>query len=310
MAAEITIKDPNFYKKIAQPLASLESGILTEEYFDISETLDQTTVQESCSVRNVLKARKLAEKLINDEGELQLKEIPYYIKQLEEGLYSLSPGREHDRVRDEHILTVLKRLQNDKDLIRVLRHLSRPVSNRIAEDIVRDTLCLEQGVPIHDSHVRRACLSAWLTYLRQSLGSCFATAPAIIIQQEQPRLFLLDIDEMMNTGRLKRTFGGVEYVVPMSHSWGNGDLRKPLILQNDLKTSENKIWSSFGLITAFTSVGLIDTKLASEKKVTECLKLLERIYSNIAGKREYVITSVEELIEGFYYHGIKLQKQM
>ncbi|MBS0655746.1 MAG: hypothetical protein JSR46_08210, partial [Verrucomicrobia bacterium] len=208
--------------------------ICANEFDSLSHSLDRTQIQESCSVRNVIKTRQIATKVIGDDGEIRADNLDACIAAMKKNLYSLAPVRYVDAVRDEHILRVLQQLRDDKEAARLLRYMTRPVSNRLAEQVVRDTLLLASSVPVTDVHVRRACLSAWLCSLRQSLGSCFATAPAIIIQQEQPRSFLRDMDEMMNTGRMKRTYAGVEHSVPMSITWGNGDLRKALILDSNL----------------------------------------------------------------------------
>ena len=97
-----------------------------------------------------------------------------------------------------------------------------PYSNKIAEQIIGDTLQLHEKTPITDAHARRAALSALICYLRQNVGSCFATAPCIVVHDEQPLQFLKDINELLNTGRLKRTWSGVEYSVPFKSHMGFG----------------------------------------------------------------------------------------
>lgn len=66
----------------------------------------------------------------------------------------------------------------------------------------------------HEPEILVEVLTALLTPLRQKVGSCFATAPAILVQSEMPHLFLRDIQEILAKGKLTRTFGGVEYTVP------------------------------------------------------------------------------------------------
>ena len=77
-----------------------------------------------------------------------------------------------------------------------------------------------RGAMIELAQTRRAVLSALLTKLRQSVGSCFATAPAIIIQAEQIHQFLSDIEEIFRLGGLKRTIQGEEYFVPTKSELG------------------------------------------------------------------------------------------
>ena len=76
------------------------------------------------------------------------------------------------------------------------------------------------NVQVTDAHARRAALSAWMCTLRQSIGSCFATAPAIIVHDEQPEQLLKDLNVLLSTGRSKRTYEGTEHSVPLSMSWG------------------------------------------------------------------------------------------
>ena len=122
-------------------------------------------------------------------------------------------------------------MRDDKEAVQLLRKIGKPYANKNADQIIRDTLDLPTTTAVTDAHARRAVLSAWLCYLRQNVGSCFATAPAILIHSEQPYAFLQDIDILLTTGRLKRTFGGIEYSAPLSASWGAGDLRRPTLLQ-------------------------------------------------------------------------------
>ena len=76
-------------------------------------------------------------------------------------------------------------------------------------------------------------LSAWLMQVRQSVGSCFATAPAILIHRTQPERFLSDMIQMVQKGAIKRVVDGTEHVVPLSTSTGSGDLSRRLSLQNE-----------------------------------------------------------------------------
>ena len=249
---EISPNNPQFYEHVISSLQTKTdispktpqqaiSALLREEFDDLSKRLEKTAIQEGCSVRNIYKSKMLANYLIGDNGELSMDLVQYARDEMKRYLYSLAPGREHDAKRDEHILQVLELLLRDKELVRLLSNLSRPYSNRLADDIIRETLSVSSQSSITDTHVKRACLAAWFTTLRQSLGSCFATAPAILIHEEQPHLFLKDLDAMMNTGFIKRTFGGIEYAAPMSYTWGNGDLKKPFLLQKDLKLNEMQI---------------------------------------------------------------------
>ena len=273
-----------------------EPDLMSEEFDDLSRRLERTGIQEATSVRNVLKARLIATKIIGDDGEIKLEVIDLFVQQLKKKLYSLAPEREYDAVRDRHILQVLELLQANKELVRLIRQMTRPVSNRLAEEIIRDTLIVPANVPITDTHVRRAVLSAWLTTLRQSLGSCFATAPAILVHQEQPELFLKDLDEMMNTGYMRRTYAGKEHSVPLSSTWGNGDLKKPLTLERDLNLNENKIWMSPGLLAALDAVDFFPQGFGQREKIHDLHIKLQQAVDEIENPSHIIVTNAEELL--------------
>lgn len=107
-----------------------------------------------------------------------------------------------------------------------LKRFTYPVANHLVETYIREALDLPEAYHITTTYVRRAVLSAMLMPLRQSVGSCFATAPAILIQQEQQGQFLQDFFDLIYTGRLKRVIGGKEYAVPLCHTSGLGNLMK------------------------------------------------------------------------------------
>ena len=107
-----------------------------------------------------------------------------------------------------------------------LKRFTYPVANQLVETYIREALDLPEEYHITTTYVRRAVLSAFLMPLRQSVGSCFATAPAILVQQEQQGQFFQDLFDLIYTGRLKRVIKGKEYAVPLCHTSGFGNLMK------------------------------------------------------------------------------------
>lgn len=244
--------------------------VCIEEYDDLSRRLDKSKLQESCSVRNILKTRRLANLLINDKGELNMPLLNKAITLLSQNLYSIGPERQHDSIRQEFLLKTLQLIQDNKEIQRQLKNIGKPYSNKIADQMIVDTLQLPEKTVISDAHARRAALSAFICYLRQNVGSCFATAPCIVVHDEQPLRFLIDINELLSTGRLKRTWGGVEYSVPLSPTWGSGDLKRIVLV------SRGDLWFSPGLIAACEATGLINP---DETLPEKCDKLKILIYS-------------------------------
>lgn len=283
--------------------------VAAEEYDSLSKRLDATPFQDSCTVRNVLKTRRIANLLINDKGELNTAFLPRLIDHLRQHLYSLGPERQHDSKRQEHLLHVLTLLHENKELQRRLINIDKPNSHKHAEKIIRDTLHLPSNIAITDAHTRRAILSAWLCMLRQNVGSCFATAPAIIVQKEQPELFLQDITELFTTGRLKRTFGGVEYSVPLSTTWGAGDLKRPFLLPLGEGFESSQLWTSPGLETAFAAIDLVNPDAPLEEQYAKVKELLLGGIQTLEWKQPYILINTEELIRKSLLNYFKLTEK-
>ncbi len=279
-------------KKAADP----SLNFLEEEYEELSRRLDRSQIQESCSVRTILKTISLANFLINDKGEIQISLLPLVINKLKQHLYSLGPNRQYDAKRQEHILLVLELLQNNKTLVFLLNKIDRPYSNKLADDLIRQTLQLPTSfTALTSAHAKRAVLAAWLCLLRQNVGSCFATAPADMIQAEQPELFLQDLVELLTFCRLKRTFEGIEYSVPLSDTWGNGDLKKPNVIRKTSQGILPEIWCSPGLIVAFESVNLIAIDQTNKAKIEQLQLWIEPLLKQKC-QGHYCVITAEEII--------------
>lgn len=283
---------------------------LTNDLTDLTGLLERTRIQEAASVRNIVRTRHLAILLIDDDGKINLERVRKAEKLCREHLFSIGPERQHDAVRQEHILKVLQLLLTRKDLQQQLQNLYKPASHRLIEQMVRDTLQLAHEAILTDAHIRRAVLSAWLCYLRQNVGSCFATAPSIIVHDEQPIQFLKDLDELLNTGRLQRTFGGIQYAAPISSTWGAGDLRKRFTISTDIdKQPEVEIWYSPGLMEAFTKVDLIDTNASLKDKVARSKEIFQQIITTWEEEGPIINTNAEVLIERALMHKWDLTRQ-
>lgn len=282
----------------------------TEEYDEISRKLDHSQIQDSPSVRTLLRTFQLASLLIDDKGEIKLDILPLLIKQFKENLYSLGPSRQYDAKRQKHIIDMLEKLLENKELVLLLKKIDRPISNRLAEDLIRQTLQISSSVnAITDAHARRAVLSAWLCLLRQNVGSCFATAPAEIIQSEQPELFFKDMIDLLTTGRLKRVFQGVEYTVPLSDTWGNGDLKKPLVLRISPQTITPEIWTSPGLVAAFEATGLLNLNDSIKHKYQQLRDWLEPHIKQQSHSNSYFVTTAEEIIKLILMYALGVTEQ-
>lgn len=279
-----------------------------EEYEELSRRLDRSQIQESTSVRNVLRTRQLAQLLVNEKGEINHSLLPTLITYYEAHLYSLGPNRQYDACRQEHILKALKLLLTQKELTRLLKMFTRPITHQWAEELIRQTLQLSPGVSITDAHTIQAVLCSWLCYLRQNVGSCFATAPAEIIHDEQPELFLRDLLDLIATGMLKRTYGGIENSIPLSASWGSGDLKKPLVLQISSKGMMPEIWYSPGLMAAFEASGLLKSERPVKDKVRQIEEWIKGMIQERGAASQCILTA-EEIIRTVLLHSLTITHQ-
>lgn len=282
-------------RKIRATQADILSQVVTEEYEELSRRVDRSQIQESTAVRNVLRTRALAQLLIDDKGEINHAILPTVITYLKAHLYSLGPNRQHDSRRQEHILKVLHLLETQKELVRLLKKMTRPITNKWAEELIKQTLQLPPGTIVTDVHTKQAVLSAWLCFLRQNVGSCFATAPAEIVHDEQPELFLQDLIDLIATGTLKRTYGGVENSVPLSASWGSGDLKKPLLIRLSSKGITPEIWYSPGLLAAFEATGFLKPQDSVKLKIQQIEGWIKPIIQQQAS-HSFCILTAEEII--------------
>lgn len=303
---KVSLLDPHFQEKVYHSVDHSSDP----EFFAL---LDAFPLQESLSVRNVLKTRKLAQMLITEKGDLNFPLLYQSIEEIQQNLYSIAPNQEADAIRDTHLLKTLQFFQKEKEASILLKSTFKPHSHPNADQIIRETLNLPSQTLITDIYARKAVLSASLCYLRQSVGSCFGTAPAIIIHQEQPLQFLMDVRELFATGQLKRIVEGEEYAVPMSNSWGGGALHKAFPIINSGKMNAiPSIWTP-GLSAAINSLGLSEKKVEFEKELiskaisslqsqgatfTTSDRLIKTILLNLLGLEERDLIEFEERSSG------------
>lgn len=229
-----------FVMGLKGPLSDL-LGLRTEAKYSLF--IEQNPIQDAFRYRAKYLGLRIASLLILEDGELNRTRLEEILAFLENGCFVLGPGREGDILLYRHIQICLKNLSENKEIWLMVRKFSPPLCHKKAEDLIRETLYPEEIRTLQTAQVRKAVLASWLTFLRQATGSCFATAPAILIQQNEPLLFFKDLYDLLSTGQMKRVIAGKEYSVPLSFTSGVGDL--------------NKIISapSFGLVVALESVG-------------------------------------------------------
>ncbi len=259
----------SLYQNLPQKKGLAQLLNIKEEAF-LSFLTDQSSLQNSICFRGVRRAQIIAFSLIDEKGGVQQNLLSQWIDLFETEGYLFYADGFNDSCLTEHMLLILKKLRDDPLLIPLLKRFHKPLCSSWAEELVRQSLGMYFSNSLTDAHIRIAALSALLTPLRQNVGSCFATAPAIFIQSEQPESLLKDLLELLIFGKLKRIFGGVEYSVPLSPSTGIGDLRRPILTSNSME----KVWLSPGLMNACAVSGLIQEELNWEQKAEKLKELL------------------------------------
>lgn len=299
------VDDPGFLKKAFSFAADQRkqrrkldpdniTRIAEEEWDELSREADKTELQESFSIRNILKAKRIANLLIDEKGNIHQDVLNKFIAVFSKNTFFLGKDRHHDHKRNRHILRCLQTLDESKEIKAALLQIPKPSMHKGADEIIKRTLGLPFNTVLTDAHARRAALSSWLAYLRQAVGSCFATAPAIVVHDEQPLQYFKDISELFSTGKLKRTFSGTEYTVPLCVSSGKGGLIKPLLITKDIEEAAIELSSSPSLLSAIEGSGI----LGPESEATP-----EKLYPLILGALRQenhgsfgIITSPESLI--------------
>lgn len=222
----------------------------------------EISLQDAPLFRGRRRAVLLTNWIIDDEGNVHQERLEKSSSALSaKGHIFYADGRS-DHLIQEHLARTLRHFANSPALIKQILRFSRPVCHTFAERLVRLSLNLTPGTALTNAHIRKAAFSACLTYLRQSVGSCFATAPALLIQAEQIEYLLNDLYELLSTGRLKRVLEGVEYSVPLSPSFGMGDLWRGV----EVIAERPYVFYSPGLLAACRAAELFPAEWPTSKQ--------------------------------------------
>ena len=296
--------DPILPPTLFFSLVSSSPSFLTE-LFDlntearISYYFDFSVIQDSFRFRALNRARAIAHYLIDDESRLDKERLALLLNHLRKEGYLFYPNAPNDSMIQEHMIRFLSQLEEDTNLQKALKRFQQPLCHKWAERIVLDSLKMYDTPVLKDAFIQRAVLSACLTPLRQSVGSCFASAPAILIQREQYETFLDDLYQLLKKGKLQRTFDGKEYSAPLCPNYGVGDLRKNLLLPDSKAMS----WYCPGLIAACENIGIIPPSLSYSEKV-QILK--EHLFRLKEGKQRL---TVEECIHQLLLDEMQIKQE-
>lgn len=259
---------------------------------------ERSGIQGGAAVGEVLEARRLGLALVDAQGAISVDVLEGELAALSRDQHSLIPGRGYEGARRAHRKRVLELLQERGPLFQKVFHAAHPWNHPIAEQVIRDTLDLPKGSRVGDCETRSALLTAWMAYLRQGVGSCFATAPAIMIQQEQPERLLDDLLEIISSGSISRVIQGHVSSVPMSYSWGNGELRKGIVLSSSENGISPEVWYSPALHAV---LDVLEIGPSNHHERCEFLKEIVRVLIGSQGVLEAsLVLTPEDVIRALF----------
>lgn len=296
-----SIDNPQFFEDVLDAFYSKEEKRVPSDINDFissgqdafSKNFRLFPILDGAAWRNLQTARHLARELINEQGKIDTQKLIRVISTLEAHQYTMGFEEELDNVRRSFVLEQLKKLLLDPELISLIHSIHETASLGSIE-IIKKTLQLPIHVKVNHSHVRQAVLCAYLTYLRQNVGSCFATAPAIMIQKEQPHQFLKDIKELLSSGELKRVILGRQYSVPMNLSWGVSDLYKVFLVE---ESDYGKMAAFPGFILVFETTPLYGKSFSMEQKKTLLEKVFKTTLKKLSLGKPVFLTHPQAIIE-------------
>ncbi len=261
-------------------------------------------IQDPFLYRGLSRARTLAYQLIDDKGVFEHGQLKTFLQEFKKNLYTPYPNSPSDSSIFEHELRVLTHLFKTKENFRAFR---MPVSSHYVEMLIFYSLGLSSRTPLTDADLRRAVLSALLNPVRQNIGSCFATAPAIYIQSEQIENFLADLESLIMTGSMTRVISGNEYTVPLSPSWGIGELKRKVIPSNVQDSPGlrlalgDEIEKLSTMSEVITVEALIDQLITDEKKAADAKCLFKSLTDHALLKAwEFTIASFSDYKVNFF----------
>lgn len=231
--------------------------------------IHRTGIQDSRLVALRLIALRTAKALCSPKGEIQPEQGQALLDRWER--WAPQWPVVMDDLEDSLLLmrSLVERLVQEKSLRQLVMSCGRPVGQPESEQRIRLSLGLPSNAPVGDYETRVAVVSALLTPLRQSVGSCFATAPCILVQRQEPAMLLDDLRALIELGRLERIVQGQSAIVPIALRWAGGLVRRPV------GPKASKLGQSPGFLGgAFAAVGEGRSIVQVSQQIKRWMRLL------------------------------------
>jgi len=132
--------------------------------------------------------------------------IDSLLSQLEKQGYSLGYQSSIDNVHLSFVKERVHDLIKNKSLQKQVTQLKRPLINTKTERLIRRSLRLKAQDKIRDLDIQALCLSAFLTPLRQSVGSCFCNSSGYFSSTRAALSFLSGLRRSFEYRTFKKNF--------------------------------------------------------------------------------------------------------
>ena len=195
----------------------------SQDAFETEHFLDASLL------RNSELALFLANALITEEGKLDQEFLKTSLEFFEKERFFIANSFWYSAPRMEWLFQALQMLK-EPDTQNQIKKIHKPVQNVSLDNMIRATLHLSQEHPLTDALAKRASIAAFLCDLRQHIGSCFATAPCLLIRKFRPDFFFGDVFDLMTKGSIRRVIEGKIFDLPIASSFGKGDSEKTFSL--------------------------------------------------------------------------------
>jgi len=166
--------------------------------------------------------------LINSKGQFSEDNLKEWIDFFASFQTVVSPGYRFIEPRIEQVRFALKQIEK-LNLANCLQRFHAPKSGTLGWHLLRKFPYLSFKKILLDSDVKRGALAAFLTEIRQTIGSCFATAAGQYIREKDPMQFFKDLESILYLGGLKRVFEGQELNAPALLNIGEGELHTEVL---------------------------------------------------------------------------------
>lgn len=166
--------------------------------------------------------------LIDSRGQLAENRLDEWIAFFASFQSIVGPGYRFDSPRLDQVRFALMQLK-ELNLKTCIQRFNVPKNGTLGMHLLRKVPSLVSKQTLVDSDVRRSVLAAFLSEMRQTIGSCFATAAGQYIREKEPKQFFKDLESILYLGGLQRVFEGKELKVPALLNIGEGELHTKVL---------------------------------------------------------------------------------